>query len=117
MARGEARPTYLEVETFLGAVRAVGNRANGDRWRLARHLAGPSVWIPLFFNLAKGDDEGVYIFTLNIVAAVIENIDDRVVLQPQHRAGIERKTMLDRDLNSDLRNEGFGLLKRHIPVR
>jgi hypothetical protein len=67
----------------------------------------------LFFDLTESYDQGFRVFALDIIPAVIENIDDGVVLQPQHGAGIERKTMLDGDLHTYLRDDGFSLLKSH----
>ena len=107
---------FLEIEALLGTVGSAGpfgKWSNRYGWRLARDFAGPAIGIPLFFYLAKRDDERLSIFALDVVPPVVEDIDYGVVLQPEHRARVERKPMLNRDFNTDLRNDGFGLLKSH----
>ena len=78
-----------------------------------RHFTGPAIRIPLFFDLTEGDYEGFGVFSLDIIPAIVKNINHGIIFQSQHRAGVERETMLDGDLDTDLRDDGLGLLQSH----
>src|SRR5262249_35806084 len=97
---------------------ATGLRKWKDGWRrLARHFPVPSIGVPGFLGLAKQRDESVGIFTLDVVTAIIKNIDHGVVIQSENGAGIEGKSMLKGDFYAGLCQYFFGLLDGHSGLK
>src|SRR5690348_16204023 len=54
------------------------------------------------------------VFGLKVIAPVIENVDDHVIIQPQDRPGIERKTMLESNADASGKQDRLGLFNSHI---
>ena len=98
-----------KFEAFVGDRSARGNRADGIGGGWLRHLTSPAIGVPWLFNLAEGDDQRLGVCPLDVVAAIVKNVDHRVIIQPQNRPPVASKTMLEGDLDTGLQEDGFGL--------
>ena len=74
---------------------------------------GPSVGIPRLLDLAEKDDQGFGILALDEITTVVKYVYHRIVIQPQECARVESKTLLDRDFDAGLTEDGFSLLYCH----
>jgi len=70
--------------------------------RLSRLLTIPRIRIPRSLHSPKRRDQLLLIVPLYIVPPIVENIDDRIIVQPQNRSRVERKPMLQRNLSPRL---------------
>src|SRR5260370_28359074 len=92
-----------------------GPREHRNFGSMVGHLAGPGVRIPGLFDEAEGEGQCFNVFALNIISTVVKNIDNSVIIQAQHCAGIESEPLLKRDANPGVHAEDdcFGLLDCH----
>lgn len=78
-----------------------------------RHFSRPKIGIPRFLDKLENGDQRLGILALDVIPSIVKNIDDRVIIQPQHRACVKSKTVLQRNSDFGLEKYGFSLLDGH----
>lgn len=96
-----------------GIVRPTGSGDWERRRTFAWGLTRPRVRVPWLLHCLKQDKEIFGVLALDVVTAIIKNIDHGIVIQPQYGAGIKREPMLQGDFDTSGRDNGCSLLDCH----
>jgi hypothetical protein len=78
------------------------------------HFSCPFIRVPGLLDQAESNDQSFRVFALNVIAAIIKDVYDSIILKPQHRPGIKCKPLLQGNLHASLHQNFLGLLNSHI---